>query len=142
MPSLFAADHQIFELVDVAAVDRAAQLVLAIGDFDRAAAGFLEDVLNGRRRPACSEMPAFASSGGKILTWYCFSRPPTDATSATPGTALQRRLDLAFVQQPQLAHVVRAFVVHDRVLIDPAHAAGVGPKRHRRHPPAVAAGSH
>ena len=30
-------------------------------------------------------MPRSLSSGGNSLTWYCFSSPPTEATSATPG---------------------------------------------------------
>ena len=30
-------------------------------------------------------MPRSLRSGGNNFTWYCFSSPPTDATSATPG---------------------------------------------------------
>ena len=42
------------------------------------------------------------------------------------GGRLQRRLDRALVQQTQLAQVARALLVDERVLEDPADAAGVG----------------
>ncbi len=74
-------------------------------------------------------MPAFASRGGKSLIWYCFSRPPIEATSATPGYRLKRLLDLAFVENAQFAEVVQSFLVDERVLENPAHAAGVGTER-------------
>ena len=33
-------------------------------------------------------MPYAWSRAGSTSTWYCFSKPPTVATSATPGTAV------------------------------------------------------
>ena len=43
------------------------------------------------------------------------------------GSRLQRRLDRALVQQTQLAQVTSALLVHERVLENPADAAGIGP---------------
>ena len=42
LPGLVAAEHQVFELVEVVGVDRPAQLVLAVRDLDGAAARLLE----------------------------------------------------------------------------------------------------
>ena len=33
-------------------------------------------------------IPYASSFAGSISTWYCFSKPPTLATSETPGTAV------------------------------------------------------
>ena len=34
-------------------------------------------------------MPYACSRAGSRSTWYCFSKPPMEATSATPGTAVR-----------------------------------------------------
>jgi hypothetical protein len=34
-------------------------------------------------------MPYACSRAGSRSTWYCFSNPPSEATSATPGTAVR-----------------------------------------------------
>src|SRR6266487_114835 len=60
-------------------------------------------------------MPAFTSSGGKIFNWYCFSKPPTEATSATPGTDCSAGLIW--------------LAIDNRVLINPADTACVGSER-------------
>ena len=39
--------HKVFELVDVLVIDGSAQLVITIGNFNHAPAGFLENFLNG-----------------------------------------------------------------------------------------------
>jgi hypothetical protein len=47
---------------------------------------------------------------------------------------LQRRFDQAFIEQTQLAQIMRLFAVDKSVLIDPTHAAGVRAQRHARIP--------
>jgi hypothetical protein len=47
------------------------------------------------------------------------------------GKRLQRGLELRFIEQPHLARIAKLFVIDQRVLVDPADTARVGPDRHR-----------
>ena len=62
---------------------------------------------------------------GSMLTWYCFWNPPMEATSATPGNGLELVAEIPVLEAPQLGQIVLAGLVHQGVLIDPAHARGV-----------------
>src|SRR5262245_7054165 len=48
------------------------------------------------------------------------------------GNGLKRRLELALVQQPELAQVSNALTIENGVLKDPTHAARVWAQRDRR----------
>ena len=128
-----APEHEVLQLIEVGAAD-ARRAAGTRGWSSRSC---------GRRLPGtrrCSvpttcrsdDARCCASSGGNSFTWYCFSRPPTDATSAMPGTVCKRRLDLPLVDQAQLAQIVQPLAIDERVLVDPTHAAGVGTERHHR----------
>ena len=106
--------------------DAAAQLILAVGDLDRAAAGLLERPLQRARDLRAARCRARLSSGGSSLHLVLLFEPADRCDFRDAGRRLQRRLDDALVQQPQLAQVVGALPVDERVLEDPAHAAGVG----------------
>src|SRR5262249_30609629 len=101
---LRARDHDGLQLVDVLARDDAAELVLAVGDLDGASSDLLKhalkrvDYLTERRAPIGEER--WKELDLVLLLETANRRDLRDA-----GDALQRRLDLALVQQPELAKV-------------------------------------
>ena len=74
-------------------------------------------------------MPALRQQRRKDLDLILLLQPADRRDFGDAGHRLQRRLDLALVHQAQLAQVVQPFAIDERVLVDPAHAAGVGPER-------------
>ena len=123
-----AADDERLELVEVVAVDHAAQLVVAVGDLDHPAAGFLEDALHGGDH-LLQRDAGLGQQRREDLHLVLLLEPADRGDLRDAGHRLQRRLDLALVHQPQLAQIVQPSLIDQRVLIDPAHAAGVGAER-------------
>src|SRR5664280_2266880 len=75
-----------------------------------------------------SGRPYAASVFGSSVTWYCFWKPPTLATSATPGTDCTAYLrNPVLIRADFVGRVLPAFV-DERVLVDPADARRVGPE--------------
>ena len=60
------------------------------------------------------------------MTWYCLTKPPNDATSATPGTDCSAVAQVPVLERAQVGRGLAPAVVDERVLEDPAHAGGVG----------------
>ncbi len=104
--------------------DRAAQLILAVRDLDRAPASLLERALE--RGDDLPERDAALAQQRRQQPHLVLLLEPADRRHfRDAGGRLQRRLDRALVQQPQLAQVAGAVPVDERVLEDPADAAGV-----------------
>ena len=126
LAGLVAAEDQKLELVEVVGLERAAKLILAVGHLDRASAGFLERAFDD-----ADDLPegdtALAQERRKQLDLILLLEPADGRDLGDARRRLQRRLDLALVEQPQLAQIARTLVIDERVLEDPAHAAGVGP---------------
>ena len=103
-----AAEDEELELVEVRCVDTAAQLILAVRDLDRASASLLKRTLDG-----CEHLPqgdaSRAEQGREQLHLILLFEPADGGHFGDAWSGLQRRLDLALVQQAQLAQVARAF---------------------------------
>ena len=119
-----AAEDEELQLVDALAADAAAKLILAAGDLDGPAARFLKRALH-RREHVRQRDPALAEQRREQLDLVLLLEPADRRDLRDARRRLQRRLDEALVQQAQLAQVVDALPVDERVLEDPAHAAGV-----------------
>ena len=65
-------------------VAAAAHDEFGLGHLDRAAADIPIAGADGVARLCESEMPKACSRRGSTTTWYCLTKPPTLATSATP----------------------------------------------------------
>ena len=105
--------------------DAAPQLILPVGDLDGAPARLLKRALDGGDHVRRARCPRWLSSGGNNFTWYCFSSPPTDATSATPEADCSAGLTRLSFSSRSSRRSCMPCAIHERVLEDPAHAAGV-----------------
>ena len=66
-----------------------------------------------------------------MVTWYCLTKPPTEATSATPGDGPELILDLPVLEGAQLRERVLAGLVDQSVFQRPADAGRIGPELRR-----------
>ena len=127
VPIFVAPDNEVFQFVDVAIVDGSAQLVIPVRNLDHSSAGFLKHFLDGRhhlaQRNACICEQRRKDFDLKLLFESADGRHFGNARHR-----LQRGLDLAFIDDAQLAQVMRTFPINQGILIDPADAAGVGSK--------------
>ena len=65
---------------------------------------------------------------GSTVTWYWRTKPPSGATSATPGTDLQVIAEVPVLDRAQFGQVVLAARIHERILKDPADAGRIRPE--------------
>src|SRR5262245_5612384 len=124
LTGLIAAEDEELELLEIGGVETSAQLVLAVGDFDRASAGLLEGALH-RREHVLQRDAALAQQRRKELHLILLFETADRRHFGNTWRRLQGRLDQALVQEAQLTQVARLFVIDERVLEDPPHAAGV-----------------
>ena len=75
--------------------------------------------------------PEADSRSGSTTIWYWRSKPPSEATSATPATACSAGRTVKSCSAAQLGEVHAARAVLQHVLVDPADAARVGTERRR-----------
>ena len=102
-----APQDQEFQLVEILAVDDAAELVVAVGHLDHPSARFLEHALDGGDH-LLEGNARFRQQRRKDLHLILLFEAADRGDLGHAGDRLQRRLDLAFVQQPQLTQIVRA----------------------------------
>ena len=63
---------------------------------------------------------------GSTSTWYCFWNPPTEETSATPGTAREPVGEVPVLKRPEIRQRMLPGLVDEDVLEAPADAGRVG----------------
>ena len=76
------------EVVQALEVARRAHHVLGLGQLEDRAAGFLVGTADRLDDPRLRDAVGDAAWSGSSTTWYCFTMPPTLATSATLGSVL------------------------------------------------------
>ena len=64
------------------------------------------------------------SRSGLMMTWYCFTRPPKEFTSVTPGHGAQDRAHDVILHRAQLGRVVFRVLADERVLENFAKPCG------------------
>src|SRR6185369_16720545 len=124
-----AAEDEILQLLEVRRVEATAQLILTIGDFDGAATGLLKRTLHGREHVLQGDA-TLAEERREQLDLILLLETADRCDLGDAWRRLQRRFDQAFVEEPQLTQVASLFVIDQRVLKDPAHAAGVRANGH------------
>ncbi len=118
------AQHEVLELVEVVAIDRAAQLVFTIRDFNRSSACLLKRI--PERGQDLLERNASLTEQRRqqpYLILFFESSHRRDFSHA--GGRLQGWLDRALVQEAQFTQVAGPLLVHECVLENPSDAAGV-----------------
>ena len=119
-----AAHNQKLQLVEVVIVDDSTQLVVAVRHFDHPPAGFLKHVLEGGDH-LFQRNAGLREQGRKYLQLVLLFQPTNRGHFRNSWDTLKGALDLALVQQAQFPQIVRSLAVNDRILINPAHAAGI-----------------
>ena len=117
------------EVVERLQVAARADHVLGLGHLDDRAARWPGWPSAAPPSPCACVTPSARIRSGSSTTWYCLTMPPMLATSATSGTRLQLELQEPVVERAQLAEVVPAAAVDQRVLVDPADAGRIRPER-------------
>src|SRR5262249_3265665 len=102
---LVEAENQIFELVDVLAIDRATQLVVAVGNFDHASAGLLKNILKSDDH-LLERDAGIHKQGRENLQLVLLFQTSNRGHFRDTRNRLQRGFDLALVHQAQFAYVV------------------------------------
>ena len=120
-------------------VAAAADHVLVAGELEHAAARLLVRRAHRARSRRASAIP-YAREPVRVdlRPGTARTKPPTEATSATPGTLCERVAQVPVLEAAQLGEVERAAAVDERVLEHPADAGRVGAERGRRRPRAAA----
>ena len=124
-----AADDQEIQLVDGLRADDTAQLIVAVGDFNHASAGFLKNALD-RRDHLLERNARHGEQGRKDLDLVLLFQSADRGDFRNAGHGLQGGFDLTLVHQAQFSQVVQPLPIDERVLINPSHAAGIGSERH------------
>src|SRR5262249_31351398 len=112
LPFLVASKKEIFQLVDIVVADPTSQLIIAIGHLDHPAAGFLKNFLNGANH-LFDRNAGIRQQRWKDFELVLFFETADRSDFSDTGNGLESRLDATFVQQAQLAHVVRTLVIDD-----------------------------
>ena len=99
------AENQIFELVNVLAVDGATQLIVAIGNFYHASAGLLKDILKGGD-DLLERDAGIHEQRRENLQLVLFFQASHRSHFRNSWNGLQGGLDLALVHQTQFAYIV------------------------------------
>ncbi len=131
LPVLVTAQNEELELVHAAWSDAAAQLVFPVGHLDGAPARLLKRTLDGGDHLPQRDRPR-AQKRRKQLDLILRFKATHRRHLGNPGCRLQRRLDQALVQLAQFTQIAQPFAIDQRVLKNPAHAAGIGADRHVR----------
>src|SRR5262245_57648193 len=116
------------EVVEILGADRTAQLILAIRNFNRAAPGFLKGT-SDRANDLIQRQPAGGEQRGKQLHLVLLFQAANRAHFRDSRHRLQGWLDPILVKKSKFPQVVKLLAVDERVLIDPAHAAGIRTER-------------
>ena len=140
-PGRVTSQDEVLQLLHVGTVQHRAELILAVGDFNRAAADLLVRGAQGIDHLAKRNAKG-RKKRRKQLHLILLLESADRRDLGHPGDRLERGLDLIFVQQPQLAEIAATFAIDQCVLIDPAHAARVRVPASPRHRPATAGGAH
>jgi len=119
----------VFKLVEIGGINGAPELVFAVRNLDGAAASLAERALECRD-DLTQGNTALAHQRRNQAYLILLLEPADRRDLGDAGGLLQRRFHRALVEQPQLAQIVRPFLVHQRVLEDPANAARVRADHH------------
>ena len=124
-----AAENQKLEVTDALGPHPAPQLILAVGDLYRAAARLLKRALQ-RAEHALQRQAPLGEERREQLHLILLLETADRRHFRHTGRRLQHGLDDRLVQQAKVAEIAHTLPIEQRILEDPAHAAGIRTDNH------------